>query len=50
MTSFDQHATTVTCCICGKDVPLDDDGVECIATDHGPDYVCGDCEYTGDNE
>jgi len=41
---------TVTCCVCGEDVALDDEGVECIATDHGPDYVCGDCEYTGDNE
>lgn len=22
--------------------------VEPVATDHGPDYVCGDCGYTGD--
>ena len=38
----------VTCCVCGSDVRSDADGVECVATDHGPDYVCGDCEYTGD--
>ena len=38
----------VTCCVCGEDVSLDDDGVECVATDHGPDYVCGNCDYVSD--
>lgn len=42
-----EEEETVTCCVCGKDVPLDDD-VRLIATDHGPDHVCGDCEYDGD--
>jgi hypothetical protein len=40
---------TSQCCVCGNDVSLAaDEGGRCIATDHGPDYVCGDCEYIGD--
>lgn len=38
----------VTCCVCGEDVEDDADGLRIVATDHGPDYVCGDCVYDGD--
>jgi hypothetical protein len=37
-----------TCCVCGTDVPLGDTRI--VATDHGPDYICDDCEYVADQE
>lgn len=39
----------VTCCVCGEDVPAVGGGVRMIATDHGPDHVCGGCKYEGDD-
>jgi hypothetical protein len=40
---------TITCCVCGKDVPESSD-YQCVTTDHGPDYCCEDCTYDGDEE
>lgn len=44
------ESQTVCCCVCGEDVPLDSDGLRMVATDHGPDHVCGDCEYKSDSD
>jgi hypothetical protein len=38
----------VTCCVCGEDVPQENARV--VATDHGPDSVCDDCEYVADQD
>lgn len=38
----------VTCCVCGVDVSQE--AARIVATDHGPDSVCDDCEYVADQE
>ena len=35
-----------TCCVCGEDGK----GFDVVETDHGPDYVCGECVYDGGDE
>lgn len=37
----------LVCCVCGEGI-VPDSEYRCVATDHGPDYCCEDCEYTGD--